>query len=202
VTTPPVTGTRLVAGRIGATALALYLCAVAVRIDGCYGPEPQVRDGAPRAGPAVGAAFPAFTLRDVGGATVGLADLAGTPAVLVLVPSLDWSAPTKARVLDLADALQGRSDVKGAVVMTAEQATTRSLTFVRDHDTPLFYLVDDGGLVARLGLATTAPDGTATTLPATFVLDGKGVVRLRDVRKRPEGWPSAATILDVLAPLR
>jgi peroxiredoxin len=197
-----VSSTRLVAGRIGVTMLALYLFGVAVRIGGCYGPEPYPRDQRPGAGPAVGEAFPAFTMEDVSGATISLGDLAGAPAALVFVPSLDWSAPTKARVGDLAELVRDRREGRIAVIMTAAQATPRARTFVRDHATPFYYLQDADGLVTRLGLASPAPDGTPASLPATFVLDGTGVVHLRDVRVGPERWLDPAVILDALGRVR
>jgi len=186
----------LIAGRIGVTLLALYLFAVALRIDGCYGPELQARDERAQAGPAVGAPFPDFALRDVSGTTIRRHDLAGAPAVLVFAPSLDWSAPTKARLIDLAEAARVRPDVRVAVVTTAAQDTPRARTFVRDRATPFYYLVDDAGLTAGLGLAVESPDGSPAAVPAVFVLGADGVVRLRDVRTRPERWLDPRVVLD------
>jgi peroxiredoxin len=193
---------RSAAGKIGVTLLCLYLLAVAWRIGGCYAPDAQPRDERPEAGPAVGAEFPPFTLADVSGARIGRDDLAGAPAVLVVAPSLDWSPPTKARLIDLAHAIRGRRDLRVAVIVPAAQATPRSLAFVRDRQTPFYYLVDDEGLVERLGLGVPAPDGTPAALPATFVLDARGAVRLRDVRQRPRTWLAPETILDAIARLR
>ncbi|TMA73653.1 MAG: redoxin domain-containing protein [Deltaproteobacteria bacterium] len=102
----------IVAGKIGATLLCCYLLAVALRIGGCYRAEAGVRDDRPDTGPRVGEPFPSFTLPDLSGTRVALGDFAGRPAVLLFVPSLDWSAPTKARVLDLADAIGGGPDAR------------------------------------------------------------------------------------------
>jgi peroxiredoxin len=183
------------AGRIGVTLLCLYLLGVTARIGGCYGPELARRDDLPGAGPAVGDAFPAFTLRDASGVEIRSDALRGTPAVLAVVPTLDWSPPTKARVLDLADAVAGRRDVRTALLLPAAQATARSLAFVRDRRLPFYVLVDDAGVIEHLGLATTAPDGTAAAYTATFVLDAAGRVLLRDVRKSARAWPDADLIL-------
>lgn len=191
----PTPARTLVAGKIGATLLCCYLLAVAVRIGGCYHPDTAARDELPESGPRVGAAFPAFTLPDVSGTRITLADLAGRSAVLALVPSLDWSAPTKARVLDLAAALARHHDVTLAVVLTAGAATPRSVTFIREHRVPAYFLVDDDGLVAGLGLATPGPENAPVALPATFVLDGAGRVVLRDVRRDPRTWLEPAAIL-------
>ena len=191
---PPPLASRF-AGRIGITLLCIYLLAVTLRIGGCYAPDGARRDELPGAGPPVGQAFPDFRLRDVSGATIARDDLRGAPAVVLTVPSLDWSPPTKARLIDLADALDDRRDLRVAVVMTAAQATPRALRFVRDRTLPFYFLVDDAGLVARLGLGTTAPDGTATALPATFVLDAEGRVRLRDVRKDARTWLAPEVVL-------
>jgi len=120
------------AGRIGVTLLCIYLLAVTFRISSCYAPELARRDELPNAGPAVGAEFPAFTLRDASGVTIGKGDLAGHGAVVLIVPSLDWSPPTKARLLDLADALGRDHAVRVAVVMPSAQATPRALAFVRE----------------------------------------------------------------------
>lgn len=195
----PVVRTQVVAGRIGVTLLCLYLLGVTLRIGGCYGPDGAPRDERSDAGPAVGTEFPAFTLRDASGATVSRTDLGGGIAIVVVVPSLDWSPPTKAHLLDLADALRGRRDVRAAVVVPAAQATPRSLAFVRDRHLPFFVLIDDAGLVDRLGLAAPAPDGSAAALPATFVLGPDGHVRLRDVRKNARAWLDAETLLAIAA---
>lgn len=188
------------AGRIGITLLCIYLLVVTLRIGGCYAPDAARRDEVPGAGPAVGDAFPDFRLRDVSGATIARDDLRGARAIVLTVPSLDWSPPTKARLIDLADALADRRDVRVAVVMTAAQATPRALRFVRDRTLPFYFLVDDGGLVDRLGLGTPAPDGTPTALPATFVLDADGRVRLRDVRKNARTWLAPELALAQPAP--
>lgn len=183
------------AGRIGITLLCVYLLGVTVRIGGCYAPDVTQRDELPENGPAVGSSFPVFRLKDVSGTAIGSDDLRGTTALVIVVPSLDWSPPTKARLLDLADALRGRRDVRVAVVIPSAQATPRGLAFTRDHRLPFYYLVDDAGLIEALGLAAPAPDGTPAALPATFVLDEAGRVRWRDVRKSARAWPSPAIVL-------
>ncbi len=192
--TTPAPG-RAVAGKIGVTLLCLYLVAVALRIDGCYGAEGMVRDELPTAGPHVGEPFPAFTLPDVSGARVALHDLAGRAVIIVFVPSLDWSPPTKARVLDLADAVAGRSDLRLVVILTAPAATPRSLTFVREHRPSAFFLVDDDGLIERLGLQVPAPEDGPVAAPAAFVLDGDGTVVLRDVRRDTRVWLDPGALL-------
>jgi peroxiredoxin len=183
------------AGRIGITLLCIYLLGVTLRIGGCYAPDLAHRDELPGAGPAVGDAFPAFHLRDVSGATIGRDDLRGAAAVIIVVPSLDWSPPTKARLLDLAADVAATRTTRVAVVMTAAQATPRALAFVRNRRLPFYFLVDDAGLIAQLGLGTVAPDGTPAAMPATFVLDANGRVRLRDVRKNTRSWPDAPAVL-------
>lgn len=191
----------VVVGRIGVTLLCIYLLGVTLRIGGCYTPEPALRDEFPTSGPAVGDAFPEFRLRDVSGADIASGDLRGSRAVIAIVPSLDWSPPTKARVLDLADAVAGRRDLRVVVILPGAQATTRSLAFVRDRHLPLFVLVDDAGLIDRLGLAAPGPDGTASARPATFVLDAEGRVLVRDTRKDVRVWP-ATPLLFAPAPTR
>jgi peroxiredoxin len=200
VTTRAASSPPFVAGRIGVTLLCLYLLGVTIRIGGCYAPEPAVRDALPGAGPQIGDRFPDFTLRDVSGTAIGTDDLRGSRAVIAIVPSLDWSPPSKARIVDLAEAAARRRDVRVAVVLPAAQATPRSLRFVRDRDLPLYVLVDDAALIAQLGLTAPAPDGTAAARPATFVLDPEGRVLLRDVRQDARAWPTAALVLDPPAP--
>ena len=190
----------LVAGKIGVTFLCCYLLAVTFRIGGCYHPEPLARDETPERGPQLGQPFPSFELPDVSGVRIGNDDLAGQPAVLVFAPSLDWSAPTKASLIDLALALAGRRDLRVAVVMTEAQATARALAFVRDRDMPFYFLIDGKGFTERLGLLTEGPDKTPAAAPALFVLDAAGVVRLRDVRLDPRTWLSAEAIAGVLGP--
>lgn len=184
-----------VVGRIGITLLCIYLLGVTLRIGGCYAPDARPRDEVPSAGPAVGSPFPSFRLREVSGAEIGLADLAGSPAVVIVVPSLDWSPPTKAQLLDLADALPERPEQRVVVIMPDAQATPRALRFVRTRRLPFYFLVDDAGLIQTLGLAAPAPDGSAAALPATFVLDAEGRVVLRDVRKHPRTWPATALVV-------
>jgi peroxiredoxin len=196
MTTPETKGPPVFAGRIGVTLLCVYLFGVTLRIGGCYAPEPTPRDEIRDAGPAVGAEFPSFTLHDVSGAEISRDDLGGARGVIVVVPTLDWSPPTKAHLLDLAEALRDRRDVRVAVIVPQSQATPRSLAFVRDRRLPFFVLIDDAGLIERLGLATVAPDGTSSAYPATFVLDGAGRVQLRDVRKNARAWLDVDTMLD------
>lgn len=187
------------AGRIGVTLLCIYLLGVTLRIGGCYGPELAARDERRDAGPAVGEEFPPFSLRDTSGVAIGREQLAGMTGLVVVVPSLDWSPPTKAHLLDLAEAVRERRDVRIAVVLPAAQATPRSLAFVRDRRLPLFVLIDDAGLIDRLGLATPAPDGSPAALPATFVLGPDGRVRVRDVRENARAWADAVALLDAAA---
>ncbi len=194
-TITPVTATLTVAGRIGITLLCVYLFIVTLRIGGCYGPDAANRDELPDNGPAVGSEFPAFSLRDVAGASITRDDLRGTMTIVVVVPTLDWSPPTKANLLDLAAALRGREDVRVAVVLPSAQATARSLNFPRDHHLPFYFLVDDAGVIDRLGLATPAPDGTPGAFPATFVLDAESRIRLRDVRKSARAWLAPDVVL-------
>jgi peroxiredoxin len=195
MTTAPARTAPLFAGRIGVTLLCLYLFGVTLRIGGCNAPDAARRDELPDNGPAVGAEFPPFQLHDLSGATISRNDLGGGPALVLVVPSLDWSPPTKARLLDLAEALRGRRDVRVAVVIPNAQATPRGATFVRDHRLPFFFLVDDAGLVDALGLAASAQDGTAAAYPATFVLDQTGRIRFRDVRKNARTWPAPDLVL-------
>jgi len=190
---------QFVAGKIGATLLGCYLLALALRIGGCYQPESRARDDLPNAGPQMGEHFPAFELPDLSGTRIGTRVLAGTPAVLVFVPSLDWSPPTKARLIDLAEVLGGRRNVTVAVILTEAQATLRARAFVRERRVSFYYLVDTDGLTERLGLQTEGPDGTSAALPATFVLDRDGVVRLRDVRRQARTWLAPEVILDAVA---
>jgi peroxiredoxin len=192
-TSPP--AQPVIVGRIGVTLLCIYLLAVTIRIGGCYAPELGVRDDLPQSGPAIGQPFPDFTLRDVSGKEIGARELRGVATVIAIVPSLDWSAPTKARVLDLAEAVAGRRDLHVAVVLPSAQASPRSLAFVRDRTLPLYVLIDDAGLIERLGLATPAPDGTVAAQPAIFALDAEGRVLLRDVRKEARSWLAAPRVL-------
>ena len=63
--TEPIESARpTVAGRIGITLLGIYLFGVTLRIGGCYAPDAARRDELPDNGPAVGAEFPPFRLRD------------------------------------------------------------------------------------------------------------------------------------------
>jgi peroxiredoxin len=189
----------LVTGKIGVTLLGCYLLALTLRIGGCYQPEARSRDDLPGAGPQVGERFPAFELRDLSGTRIGTRVLDGAPAVLIFVPSLDWSPPTKARLIDLAQAFGGRRHVAVAVILTEAQATPRALAFVRERQTPFYYLVDAEGLTERLGLRAEGPDGAAAALPATFVLDRDGVVRLRDVRQQARTWLAPEVIRAAVA---
>jgi peroxiredoxin len=179
----------------------VYLLAVAFRIDGCYAPDGRPRDEVPDRGPRLGEEFPPFLLHDLTGAAVGRNPMEGKPAVLVFVPSLDWSPPTKARLIDLTQAVAGRPDVAITVVLTDAQATARSLAFVRDRRTSFRLVIDTGGVTERLGLTTADLEGKPAALPATFVLDPSGVVRLRDVRQRPRTWLAPEVILELVTRL-
>jgi peroxiredoxin len=195
IVSAPAPARPAVAGKIGVTLLCCYLFAVTLRLGSCYQPEARVRDERAAAGPQVGAPFPSFELPDVSGARVTSGDLAGHPALLLFVPSLDWSPPTKARLLDLVPALGQARDLAVAVVLSRAQATPRALTFVHEHAAPFYYLIDDRGLAETLGLGVDAPDGSRTTLSATFVLDARGAVVLRDVRHDPRVWLAPEAIV-------
>jgi len=202
----PATSNRMrpptLAGKIGFTLLAVYLLAVAFRIGGCYVPDARIRDELPDRGPRLGEEFPAFTLGDLAGGTVGRNPVPGSPAVLLFLPSLDWSPPSKARVIDFTQALGNQPTDAVTVVFTEAQATARALRFVRDRKLPFRFVVDTEGLVERLGFTTPAPDGTTAALSATFVLDAAGVVRLRDVRQRTRTWLAPEVVQQTLAALR
>jgi peroxiredoxin len=157
-----------------------------IRVDGeipdsvfAFAPPPGVRPvevmggaEAPDAARFVGQAAPAFTLRDVDGTEVRLADFAGR--VVLLDFWATWCGPCRAQLPSLEAwhrqyAPEGLSVV--GVSLDDSAATVR--TFLRQQ--PLSYRL-------LMGDARVRQDyGNVSAIPTTFVIDRKGVVRYAHV---------------------
>ncbi len=117
---------------------------------------------------SVGEAAPAFELVDPAGEPVRLADLRGKVVVVNFWAS--WCSPCMAE-LPLLDALHGRLQADGATVLAVNVDTARgpAMGAVRKLELTLPVALDP----KHAAVAQYSPE----RLPATFVIDGAGVVR-------------------------
>jgi peroxiredoxin len=149
--------------------------------------------GARGAGPTetaaeVGRRAPDFTLPDLGGTPVRLADFHGKRAVLINFWAT-WCPPCRKEMPTLERVARDRREtlqVLGVSIDTVDPATVRA--FVRELGVSFPILLDPKLTVATLY--------RIRGLPTSFVVDRDGVVRFREVGYR--GWtdPESRDVLD------
>jgi peroxiredoxin len=159
-------------GRLRGLALAIAALGVVVLVlpSGAGGAGPT------EAAPEVGRRAPDFTLPDLGGTPVRLADFQGKRAVLInfwatWCPPCREEMPTLERVArELRETLQ----VLGVSIDTVAPATVRA--FVRELGVSFPILLDP--------TLTVATRYRVRGLPTSFVVDREGIVRFREVGYR------------------
>lgn len=140
--------------------------------------------------PPAPAPLPAIAITEASGATVGLADLAGRPALLNLWAS--WCAPcvTELPALDRLAAAQSRVAVMALCLDRGGAATAKAaLERVGVHTLPLRLDSDRRAAVAW----------SVATLPTTLLLDAQGREVGRYVGAARWDGPEAAPLLNALA---
>lgn len=159
----------------------------------------------------VGGVLPSFTLRDEQGVEVTREDLLAHAPVVLSFYRGGWCPYCNLQFAALAVALPAIEEQGARLVAVSPQTPDASLTTRERNELPFSVLSDVGNVLARkLGLVHRLSDdvkalydgwgfdtdgandghGDELPLPATFVVDGDGVVRWRfvdaDYRRRAE----------------
>jgi mycoredoxin-dependent peroxiredoxin len=153
-------------------------------------PRPD-RDGTP---PDVGQTAPDFTLADVHGEKVHLAELFPlAPLVLIFFRGAGSSACVD-QLREYKKRNVGLYEAGATVIAICSDDATTARTMVDAENLPFRVLLDDGGKV--LG-AWGLVGSTGERRTATFVIDKAGCVRWRAIDKDAERTP-AARVLDFM----
>ncbi|MEE9280656.1 MAG: redoxin domain-containing protein [Myxococcota bacterium] len=195
-------------GRILGTLVIGALLALTIGLPytdrGRRGSEATVRHDAPDAIGTVGERLPRLSLRDLEGAPVTLGDFRGQRVILTFERSLDWSAFTKARLVELVQRLDGVEDLVILFVLPDNQLNEKTRLFIAGNwlsDRVTFLQDPFSASIDLLRLRRPDPElmETGVPHPATYVLDRQGVVRFVDIRADYQIWLDAQLILDALA---
>lgn len=127
----------------------------------------------------VGEPAPEFTLPDGDGKDWRLADHSGKVVVLLFYPGDETPICTR-QMCSVRDRWEDYSATGAEVVGISTDSVESHKKFARHHDLPLRLLSDVDGTVAKLyGAQSLIPGKVARSV---FVIDGKGIIRHRDVR--------------------
>ena len=127
----------------------------------------------------VGEPAPEFTLPDGDGNEWRLADHHGKVVVLLFYPGDETPICTR-QMCSVRDRWDDYSATGAEVVGISTDSLESHKKFAQHHDLPLRLLSDVDGTVAKLyGAQSLIPGKVARSV---FVIDGKGIIRHRDVR--------------------
>lgn len=127
----------------------------------------------------VGEMAPDFALRDGNGNDWRLSDHRGKVVVLLFYPGDETPICTR-QMCSVRDRWDDYSATGAEVVGISTDSVESHKKFAEHHDLPLRLLSDVDGTVAKLyGAQSLIPGKVARSV---FVIDGKGIVRYRDVR--------------------
>ncbi len=156
--------------------------------------------------PPVGSKAPDFSLRSVHDNSVRLSDLtAKSPVALIVLRGYPgYQCPfCQRQVQEFVEKAQAFSDAGVQVVFVypgpPAQLNSRADEFLQGHNFPASFqmLLDPGYEFTNLyGLRWDGPKETA--YPATFLIDGHGIVYFEKIVKLHGGRTTAAEIIDLL----
>ena len=129
--------------------------------------------------PQEGSAAPDFTLPDSDGASWRLADNRGKVVVLLFYPGDETPVCTR-QMCSVRDRWEDYQATGAEVVGISTNTVESHKSFAENHNLPLRLLADVDRKVADMyGAQSLIPGKVARSV---FVIDGKGVIRYRDVR--------------------
>lgn len=127
----------------------------------------------------VGAAAPDFTLKDGNGDHWRLSEQGGKVVVLLFYPGDETPICTR-QMCSVRDRWDDYATTGAEVVGISTDSVESHKKFAEHHELPLRLLSDGSGEVANLyGARSLIPGKVARSV---FVIDGKGIIRYRDVR--------------------
>ena len=130
-------------------------------------------------GGQVGGAAPDFTLKDGNGDEWRLSNQRGKVVVLLFYPGDETPICTR-QMCSVRDRWDDYSTTGAEVVGISTDSVESHKKFAEHHELPLRLLSDASAEVANLyGARSLIPGKVARSV---FVIDGKGVIRYRDVR--------------------
>jgi thioredoxin-dependent peroxiredoxin len=130
-------------------------------------------------GPKPGDAAPDFSLKDGNGDAWQLATNRGKVVVLLFYPGDETPICTR-QMCSVRDRWEDYSATGAEVVGISTDSVESHKKFAEHHQLPLRLLSDANGEVAKLyGAQSLIPGKVARSV---FVIDGRGVIRYRDVR--------------------
>lgn len=136
--------------------------------------KPEKSDEAREGSPA-----PDFALQDADGRQWRLSDHRGKVVVLLFYPGDETPICTR-QMCSVRDRWEDYVATGAEVVGISANSVESHKSFAEHHDLPLRLLADDDAKVSELyGARSIIPGKVARSV---FVIDGKGIIRYRDVR--------------------
>ena len=129
---------------------------------------------------SVGDSAPDFTLPDNAGNEWRLEDHRGRVVVLLFYPGDETPVCTK-QLCSLRDRWEDYMATGAEVVGISANTIASHKSFAENHNLPLKLLADTDGAVSRLYNSMSIFPGR--TARCVFVIDAKGIIRYRDVRR-------------------
>ena len=167
---------------------------------GRRGVDPEPRRDVPGSFGENGTPLPKFHLVNINGDVIKSTELLGHRVLLIFERSVDWCPFTKARLVELRQALEEQDQLRVVWVMADNQINEKSRTFIDEYglrDRIFFASDSNSALFSRFGVEIQEPDETEQGLPypTTLLVDREGIIRFADVREDFQNWLAPETIL-------
>ena len=160
---------------------------------GRRGNEDQVRSDVIGVDKQIGMELPFLRMSTLSGHLVSTDKLIGHRILLIFERSVDWCPYTKARLVELRNALEATPGLRILWVMAENQINERTRAFIDEYglrDRIYFLLDEDSQVIRRMGLLnpTLEPVEKGVPHPATYLIDREGIIRFVDVREDFHIW--------------